>query len=177
MGDASEKRLIDGSPPATPEDLFSRLTELGIVFETVSHDPVFTVEEAQAVRHGSEQGGHIKNLFLRNKKGEMWLLVCSEDQKIDLKELGRRLGAGRLSFGSPTRLMEHLGVIPGAVTPVSIINDRQGKVRVVMERSLLQIEELNVHPLDNSMTTRLPTRGLVRFLEHEKHVPEYIDLS
>src|SRR6476661_7420883 len=110
------------SRPATPEELFARLESLGIRTRTVSHPAVFTVEEAKALR-GSLPGGHVKNLFLRNKKGAMWLVVAEEDRAVDLKALGAAIGAGRVSFGSPERLMAHLGVVPGAVTPLGLIND------------------------------------------------------
>ena len=84
--------LDDGSVPATPDVLLRCLADLGIEVETVHHAPVFTVEEAKAVR-GEPSGGHTKNLFLRNKKGRMWLVVCPEDRRIDLKALGQQLGA------------------------------------------------------------------------------------
>lgn len=172
----NEPRLEDGSPPATPEDLFARLTELGIEHTTVQHPPVYTVEEAKALR-GKLAGGHTKNLFLRNKKGAMWLVVCSEDRDIDLKGLAKRLGAGRFSFGSPDRLMKYLGIIPGAVTPFAILNDKGGAVRVVLERGMLECETLNFHPLDNAQTTAISAADLVRFLEAEGHQPDLIDLE
>lgn len=168
-------RLADGSPPATPEQLFERLESLGIDTRTVQHPAVFTVEEAQRLR-GELTGGHCKNLFLRNKKGRMWLVVCAEDSTVDLRALADRLGAGRLSFGSAGRLMEHLGVIPGAVTPFAILNDHDGAVRVVIERRLLALSPLNCHPLDNARTTAIATDDLLRFLEAENHSPEIIDL-
>src|SRR6185369_1344796 len=122
--------------PTSAEQLLARLGELGIASRTVDHDAVFTVDEAKALR-GELPGGHIKNLFLRNKKEEMWLVVVEEDKRIDLKALGELLGAGKLSFGSPDRLMTYLGVLPGAVTPFSIINDKGGKVKVVLDQDLL----------------------------------------
>lgn len=170
-----EARLADGSPPATPEQLFARLEELGVTTRTVQHPPVFTVEEAQRLR-GELEGGHCKNLFLRNKKGRMWLVVCAEDSAVDLKALADRLGAGRLSFGSARRLMDHLGVIPGAVTPLAILNDHDDAVRVAIERRLLEVSPLNCHPLDNAQTTAIATDDLLRFLEAEDHAPEIIDL-
>ena len=136
---------------------------------------MFTVEEAKALR-GTLAGGHTKNLFLRNKKGAMWLVVCLEDRSIDLKGLAQRLGAGRFSFGSADRLMKYMGVIPGAVTPFGIINDTGGMVRVVLERAMLEMDTLNFHPLDNAKTTALAAADLVRFLEAENHRPEIIDL-
>jgi Ala-tRNA(Pro) deacylase len=171
-----DDKLDDGSTPTTPEALFHRLDELGIAHETTAHDPVFTVEEAKAVR-GELTGGHTKNLFLRNKKGAMWLVVSQEDRLIDLKALARHLGAGRFSFSSADRLMRHLGVIPGAVTPFAVINDKQGVVRVVVDLSILAFERVNFHPLDNAMTTAISGDDLVKFLRAESHAPEVTDLG
>src|SRR4030081_2796838 len=108
----------------SPQQLFARLKELGIAQRTVEHPAVFTVEQAKA-RRGDLPGHHIKNLFLRNKKEEMWLVVALEDRAVDLKRLGEVLGAGRLSFGSAERLRRHLGVEPGSVTPLALINDER----------------------------------------------------
>ena len=118
-----------------PQQLFARLDQLGIAHRTAEHPPVFTVEEAKALR-GNLSGHHIKNLFLRNKKEEMWLVVALEDRAIDLKRLGEALGAGRLSFGSAERLKRHLGVEPGSVTPLALINDEARAVRLVLDRGL-----------------------------------------
>ena len=168
--------LADGSAPATAAELLQQLAELGIQSSTVMHEPVFTVEESKAVC-GEIPGGHVKNLFLRNKKGAMWLVTCLEDQQIDLKVLGEKLGAGRLSFGSAARLMQYLGVIPGAVTPFAAINDKQGKVQVVLDTPLLEVAPVNAHPLDNAMTTSIEAKDLVRFLEAVDHPPQVIDLG
>lgn len=169
----------DGSPalPTTPEMLFQRLAELGIRHRTVEHPPVFTVEEAKALR-GELPGGHVKNLFLRNKKGDaMWLVVALEDRAIDLKALGERIGAGRVSFCSAERLMTHLGVLPGSVTPLALINDRDRKVRVVIDRGLLEHDPVNVHPLVNTMTTAMSPGDLMAFIAACGHRPEIIDLG
>jgi Ala-tRNA(Pro) deacylase len=168
--------LADGSRPAGPEALFARLEELGIAAESFEHPPVFTVEEAKALR-GTLNGIHIKNLFLRNKKGVMWLVTCQEDREIDLKALGERIGAGRLSFGSVERLMKYLGVLPGAVTPFGVLNDRQGKVAVVLDSALPGQDPVNCHPLVNTMTTALSGRDLVRFLESTGHPPQLLDFT
>ncbi|MET1027626.1 MAG: prolyl-tRNA synthetase associated domain-containing protein [Dongiaceae bacterium] len=161
--------------PTSPDQLLARLTELGIASKTVDHDAVFTVEEAKALR-GELSGGHIKNLFLRNKKEEMWLVVVEEDKRIDLKALGERLGAGKLSFGSPDRLMTYLGVLPGAVTPFSVINDKAGKVTLVLDADLMALDPVNCHPLVNTKTTALAPQDLVRFLEAEGHKPQIVSL-
>jgi Ala-tRNA(Pro) deacylase len=122
-------------------------------------------------------GGHSKNLFLRNKKGRMWLVTCLEDRQIDLKELAGRLDAGRFSFGSAERLMRHLGVIPGAVTPFAVINDHAGVVHMVVDAGLLEHDPINFHPLDNAMTTAISAQALLRFLEYADHPPQIVDLG
>ncbi|MEZ5832446.1 MAG: prolyl-tRNA synthetase associated domain-containing protein [Dongiaceae bacterium] len=162
--------------PTSPEQLLARLDALGIGYRNHTHAAVFTVEEAKTLR-GELTGGHIKNLFLRNKKEEMWLVVAEEDKRIDLKVLGERLGAGKLSFGSPDRLLRYLGVLPGAVTPFGIINDKDHKVKVVLDRDLLGFNPVNAHPLVNTMTTALSPADLVRFLEAEGHPPLVTDLG
>src|SRR3982751_6121594 len=134
-----------------PQQLFAKLTALGIAQRTVEHPPVFTVEEAKALR-GNLPGHHIKNLFLRNKKEEMWLVVALEDRAIDLKQLGERLGAGRLSFGSPERLRTDVGVEPGSVTPFAVINDTGRKVKLMLDSALREGGLVNAHPLVNTMT-------------------------
>ncbi len=173
---STDHRLADGGVPATSEDLFRRLEAQAAAFHTVRHPPVFTVEEAKALR-GEIAGCHTKNLFLRNKKGTMWLVVCLEDRAVDLKDLAERLGSGRLSFGSAERLMKYLGVIPGAVSPFAVINDQTGAVRVALDRDVLDREPLNFHPLDNAMTTSIDADGFTRFLEAEGHPPELIDFA
>ncbi len=177
MADQLSARLADGSRPARPDDLFARLAELGIQTVTAHHPPVFTVDEAKALR-GELDGCHTKNLFLRNKKGTtMWLVVCPEDRIVDLKRLGPQLGADRLSFGSSDRLMKYLGVIPGAVSPLAVLNDKQRKVRVILDRALLGAEALNFHPLDNGMTTAIRPDDFVQFLEAELHPPHIISID
>jgi Ala-tRNA(Pro) deacylase len=162
--------------PTSPQQLLQRLDELGIAYRNHEHAAVFTVEEAKALR-GALTGGHIKNLFLRNKKEEMWLVVAEEDKRIDLKALGERLGAGKLSFGSPDRLLRYLGVLPGAVTPFGIINDTERKVQVVLDRDLMGFDPVNAHPLVNTMTTALAPQDLVRFLTAEGHAPLLTDIG
>jgi Ala-tRNA(Pro) deacylase len=158
----------------TPQQLFDRLAELDIPHRTVEHEAVFTVEQAKQHR-GVLPGHHIKNLFLRNKKEEMWLVVALEDRRIDLKQLGETLGAGRLSFGSPERLMTYLGVEPGSVTPFSVINDSAHKVTLVLDRGLEQDGPINAHPLTNTMTSALSLADLQRFFAATGHTPRWLD--
>ena len=168
--------LLDGSAPATPQNIIDTLTTIGVSSRTHNHAPVFTVEEAKCLR-GELPGAHIKNLFLRNKRGRMWILTCLEDRTLDLKQFGTRLGSGRLSFGSPQRLMNYLGVIPGAVTPLAVINDHSGAVDVVLDRALMDASTINVHPLTNSRTTALTPAGLLAFLNAVDHAPTIMDLD
>jgi Ala-tRNA(Pro) deacylase len=158
----------------SPQQLFARLEQLGIAERTVEHPAVFTVEEAKALR-GDLPGHHVKNLFLRNKKEEMWLVVALEDRAIDLKRLGEVLGAGRLSFGSALRLKRHLGVEPGSVTPLALINDESRSVQLALDRGLLDGAPVNVHPLVNTMTTAMAAVDLLRFFEATGHVPRWLD--
>jgi Ala-tRNA(Pro) deacylase len=158
----------------TPQQLFARLDALGLTHESVEHEPVFTVEQAKQHR-GALPGHHIKNLFLRNKKEAMWLVVAIEDRAIDLKLLGERLGAGRLSFGSPERLRTYLGVEPGSVTPFSVINDADHAVRLVLDAGLKAGGPINAHPLTNTMTTAITLAGLLRFFEATGHAPQWLD--
>ena len=167
--------VTEPTSPVTAGDLIGYLDELGIDTSTVEHPAVFTVDEARRLR-GDLPGAHSKSLFLRNKKGRMWLVVTLEDRDIDLKDLGERLGAGRLSFGSADRLLRYLGVIPGAVTPFGVINDHDQAVRVALDRQMMEVEPLNFHPLDNTKTTAISAEGLLRFLHPTGHIPELLDL-
>lgn len=168
--------LRDGTPPATPVELLTHLDELGIEHRTFSHPAVFTVEEARELR-GAIEGAHTKNLFVRDKKGRMWLVVALEDRSVDLKALARALGHRNFSFGSPQRLMEYLGVIPGAVTPFALFNDHTGAVRVALDEGLRDYETWNFHPLDNSMTTAIRPADMLRFLDAIEHPAHWVDVT
>lgn len=157
--------------PKSPADLFAALDALAIAHTTVRHAPLFTVEQSQTLR-GKVPGGHTKNLFLRDKKSALYLVVALEDALIDLKSLHRRLGAsGRFSFGSADLLREVWGVAPGSVTPFGAINDAQGRVTVVLDAAMMEHALLNYHPLDNTMTTSIARGDLVKFLESTGHSP------
>lgn len=159
------------APPATPADLFALLDRLGVEYTTVSHRPLFTVEQSRALR-GAIPGGHTKNLFLRDRRGACYLVVALEDAVIDLKALSARLGAsGRFSFGSAAEMREVLGVEPGAVTPFALMNDREGRVSVVLDAAMLANEVLNYHPLVNTMTTSISREGLLKFIRSTGHEP------
>jgi Ala-tRNA(Pro) deacylase len=162
--------------PASPQSLLAFLDALGITHSTVSHPALFTVEQSKALT-GEFPGAHIKNLFLRDKKERMWLLTALQDQPLDLKKVAAGLGTNRLSFGSPDRLLRHLGVLPGAVTPLAAINDRETQVQVLLDRNIVDHAVVNCHPLVNTQTTALAPQDLLRFLRATAHEPRLIDLA
>lgn len=159
-----------------PEALLARLEELGIAATTHEHPPLRTVEESRELR-GDLPGSHCKNLFLKDKKGVLWLVVCLEDRRVDMNRLAGRLGSARLSFGRPPLLMEVLGVEPGAVTPFALANDAARRVRVVLDAEMMRAPLLNYHPLRNTATTAVTPEGLRRFIADCGHVPVEIDFA
>ena len=161
---------------ATRADLMRRLDELGIKTVTTEHPPLFTVEQSQVLR-GEIAGGHSKNLFLKDKKGRIYLVVAEEETPIDMKGLHRQIGSARLSFGKPELLDEVLGVIPGAVTPFALINDTGHRVGLVLDASLMRHDMLNFHPLDNSATTTIAREDLLTFLKANGHEPRIMNLA
>ena len=163
--------------PTTPDDLFATLDRLGIAHSTVSHAALFTVEQSQALR-GTIPGGHTKNLFLKDKKGALFLVTALEDAAIELKSLHRRLGAGgRFSFGSADLLRATLGIEPGAVTPLAALNDGGRRVSVVLDAALAGHATINCHPLVNTMTTSIARDDLIRFLEATGHPPRIVAVA
>ena len=162
--------------PATRADLFARLLSLGIETRTRDHAPVHTVDQARALR-GEIPGGHCKNLFLKDDKANIWLIVCLEDAQIDLKAAPARIGSRRLSFGKPELLMEVLGVEPGSVTPFALINDTAHRVNVVLDAAMMAHDLVSYHPLRNDATTTISPAGLIRFIESCGHVPKIVAVA
>jgi Ala-tRNA(Pro) deacylase len=161
----------------TPSALFDFLDRLGIAHATVTHPALFTVEQSRALR-GSIPGGHTKNLFLKDKKGALFLVTALEDAAIELRSLHRLLGAaGRFSFGSADLLRATLGIEPGAVTPFAAMNDRDGRVQVVLDAGLMSRDIINCHPLVNTMTTSIAPADLLRFLEAAGHQPRIVPVA
>jgi Ala-tRNA(Pro) deacylase len=156
--------------PATREDLFARLAALGIETETVEHEAVFTVAESAHLERNL-QGGHTKNLFLKDAKGQLYLVVAESHTPVDLKSLHKKIGAARLSFGKPDLLMEVLGVPAGSVTALALINDDQKRVSVVVDERLMGYERINCHPLVNTATTSIARDDLLRFMRATGHDP------
>lgn len=156
---------------ATPSELFAFFDRLGISATTVEHAPVFTVAESRNIKI-SIPGGHSKSLFLKDRKGRLYLVAAYDESRIDLKRLHEVIGAsGRLSFGSADLLRAALGVEPGSVTPFAVINDCDGRVSVALDARLMAFERLNFHPLINSLTTTIAREDLIRFLQATGHEP------
>jgi Ala-tRNA(Pro) deacylase len=171
--------MIDPSRPdrlTTAVELLSLLEEKGILARTVHHPPVRTVEEAQ--EHWRELDGvPCKNLLFRDAKKRYWMVVAEADRDLDLKKLPERIGSARLSFASADRLREVLGIEPGAVSPLALINDPDHRIRLVVHRPLLEEEALLLHPLENTATTAISGRDLLSFLGDCGHEPQTVDLD
>lgn len=149
---------------ATEQELFARFDALGIAHTTHRHRPVFTVEEGRDLK-ATMPGGHTKNLFLKDKKGALFLLCALSDSKIDLNALSKLLAAsGRFSFGSAELLMQHLGVEPGSVTLFALINDPAGAVTLLLDEALFAHDPVNFHPLRNDATTAISPADMLRFI-------------
>ena len=163
-------------PPLTPEELLCHLDALGIAHRTYAHPPVFTVAEAARLR-GSLPGGHCKSLFLKDKKGGLWLAVMLEERRVDLKRLAAHLAAPRFSFGGAALLWEALGVTPGSVTPFALANDAERRVVPVLDAAMLEHDPVNYHPLENDRTTAIAPEDLLRFIAASGHVPRVLDFT
>lgn len=162
--------------PASRADLMTRFSDLGIQTETREHAPAFTVDEARDLR-GAIPGGHCKNLFLKDEKGAVWLIVCLEDARIDLKAAPAKIGSKRLTFGKPELLMELLGVEPGSVTPFGLINDTGNRITVILEERMMRENLLNYHPLNNDATTTIKAEDLLAFIRSCGHEPRIVALA
>ena len=163
--------------PKSREELLSYLEGQGIATRTFEHPPLFTVEDSQALR-GEIPGGHTKNLFLKDKKDNFFLLTVGEAAAVDLKQIHHAIGAsGRVSFGRPDMLMELLGVAPGSVTIFGLINDTQHRVRPFLDAALMQQETINAHPLTNEATTTIRREDLLRFIASTGHAAPILKLS
>lgn len=157
------------------ESLMARLNELEISTNTVEHPPLRTVDDAQRLR-GDLPGGHAKNLFLKDKKKNYWLLVAPEDAAIDLKAAATVLEAQKFSFANAEELERMLGIVPGAVSPFAVINDQEQQVSLVVDERLIECSQLNFHPLRNDRTTAIATSDFLKFLEATKHKPKVLRL-
>jgi Ala-tRNA(Pro) deacylase len=162
--------------PLTRDELTARLDGLGISHKTVEHEAVFTVAESDRL-HREMAGGHTKNLFLKDAKDQLWLVIAEAHTAVDLKALPKLIGSARLSFGKAELLREVLGVEPGSVTALALANDRDRRVRVVVDRRLMDYDVINCHPLVNTATTSVGREDLLRFIRACGHQPSIVNLS
>lgn len=157
--------------PVTRAEFEAFLGAIGVAFRSHEHPAVFRVEEGLDIK-AEMPGAHTKNLFLKDKKGAMWLVVAAEDRLIDMKALRPILGSAALSFASADTLRRVLGVEPGAVTPFALVNDDEHRVRVVLDAGLMAHGTLNFHPLVNTATTTIAAGDLLRFIRACGHEPQ-----
>lgn len=162
--------------PVTQADLLAYLDDIGVAHSTLQHAPVFTVGEGHEIK-AALPGGHSKNLFLKDAKGQLWLISALGETAIDLKRLPTVIGSGRLSFGSDGLLLETLGVRPGSVTAFALINDIGRRVRFVLDAALLAHDPVNFHPLANTATTAISPGGLLTFLKELDVAPTIVDFA
>ena len=163
--------------PKTPDDLFAFLDSLGIAVKTVEHPPLFTVADSRALR-GEIPGGHTKNLFLKDKKDNYFLVTVDEQAAVDLKQIHHLIGAAsRVSFGKPEALMDLLGVTPGAVTVFGLINDHRARVRLILDETLMENAVINGHPLTNEATTSIGNADLLSFARATGHEPAILKVT
>ena len=161
---------------AGTEELYALLDSNGIEYTHHTHPPLHTVADSQALR-GELPGGHVKNMFMKDKKGAVWLATCLEDRQIRIRDLEREIGAKNLSFGKEDLLWELLGVRPGAVTPFGLINDTGHQVNVALDAQMLEKDPLNFHPLVNDATTTVSKDGFLKFLELTGHKSVVVDFD
>ena len=161
---------------ASPDDLFAYLDALGITHTTTWHEAMFTVEQSSALK-GDMPGAHTKNLFLKDKDGELILIAAEAHGPIRLNQLHKLIGTARLSFGAPELMTEVLGVVPGSVTAFALMNDGAGRVRFLVDAVLAAAEVVNFHPLVNTGTTAVSQADFRRFVEATGHGFEVVDFS
>ena len=161
--------VMDPEPQPDTGPLFEFLKQKGIDFLRRDHPPVYTVEESKKLDLGL-RGGATKNLFLRDKKGKRHFLFSVEQGKqVDLKRVPLLIDSTNLSFGSPERLSKHLGILPGAVSLLALINDPEGNVEVLIDEDLWGEDEILCHPLINTSTLALSRENLENFIHQTGH--------
>jgi Ala-tRNA(Pro) deacylase len=162
--------------PASREDLSAYLDALGIATTTVEHEAVFTVEQSEKL-HRDIPGAHTKNLFLKDAKGALFLVVAEAHTRVDLKSLHKTIGCARLSFGNADLLAAHLGITPGSVNAFCAMNDTAGRVAVILDRRLADATHINCHPMTNTATTSIARADLLRFMHATSHDIRWLELG
>jgi len=164
---------------ATRQDLFDLLDELGVVTQSHDHAPIFTVEEGRDLK-ANWPGGHSKNLFLKDKKGALFLISAKDDTEINLKRLPKLIGCARLSFGTPELMQQVLGITPGSVTGFALINlrgENARKLKFILDARLMACDPIHFHPLMNDATTAIAPKDFLTFARACGHVPEIVDFA
>lgn len=157
-------------------DIYEFLEGNGIEYDRCDHPPVFTCEEAERLVP-SMAGAKTKNVFVRDKKGRHhFLVVVGYEKVVDLKALGSLLGVGQLSLASPRRLKEFLGVDPGSVTILALINDIHNQVKIVFDKALWESQAFRCHPLVNTSTLAISKANIRRFLDLTGHRLRVLDI-
>jgi len=160
----------------TPEKLLAALDDLGLNTSTTRHAAVFRVGEGEGIKD-QLPGAHTKNLFLKDDRGQLWLISAEQHTRINLKTLPRMIGSGRLSFASPERLYDALGVTPGSVTALALVNDPDRKVIFLLDKTLAEAGIVNFHPLTNTATTALSQADFRTFLASLGRELRVVDFS
>ncbi len=163
-------------PKAGETELYALLDQHGIAYRHNTHPPLHTVEESKELR-GDLPGAHVKNMFLKDKKGQLLLVTCLEHRKIRIRDLEKQVGATKASFGKPELLWETLGIRPGAVSPFGLINDTGHAVRAILDQQMLEVDPINAHPLHNEATTTISRDDFLRFFEITGHDPIVVDFD
>lgn len=158
----------------TPIELFAFFDQNNISHTTYTHDAVFTVEQGHHIK-GKIAGGHTKNLFLKDKKGALFLVCALGETPIPLNHLHKSLDCKRLSFGNAELLYQTLGVRPGSVCLFALLNDADTQVQLVLDTAMLKDKLINFHPLENTATTSIPSADMEKFAVKTGHLPIWVD--
>ena len=167
--------------PVSSTELIKKLDEWKIVYKHFKHEPLMTVNESKSIQEKlfgkTIENGHIKNLYLRDKRKKNLLLVTHQDTVINLKSLAEKIKMQRLSFGSPDRLMENLGVLPGAVSPFAMINGVKKNVNLFLDINLKSFKKIFAHPLENNQTIEISIDQLESFFKIISVTPNWISIE
>ncbi len=148
-------------------DILDLLREKGLDFQIHNHDPLFTVEDSESLR-GEIKGAHTKNLFLKNKKNDFFLLSCDENALVDLKRFSKSINGKNLSFANEIYLQDILGIRPGSVSPFALLNDNENRVSFYLDEKLSKSEIINFHPLTNTTTITIKTKDFLQLVLEKK---------
>ncbi len=157
--------------------VYQVLNELDIEFDKFTHEPVYTIEQAEE-QLPDLMIDHCKNLFLRNNKGDRhYLIIMTKEKNANLKQLAKKIESTRLSFASERRLKEHLGLDKGAVSPFGLINDKENNVEVIVDKDIKKEEKIIFHPNVNNISVSIKSHDLAKFLDWTGNPYYYIEIN